>query len=158
MFPWNMLPFNPDMKKMFNSMKPGDLDKYVNDMFGKLFNENIEGMTNPNDWMKTLQSQQRDSRNSSQPLGASVFETHDHVYIRLQLKDESWMKNMKIYHTTNQAIIENIPETGDKQTITLPVLVKKKGASAIHKDGMLEIKIPKSIDLQFSEVDVKDNL
>ena len=46
----------------------------------------------------------------------------------------------------------------DTHKIPLPSLVKKKGTTAHYKEGMLEIKIPKNMDLQFSEVDITEIL
>jgi HSP20 family molecular chaperone IbpA len=66
------------------------------------------------------------------------------------------MKHLKIFHTSNQAIIENIPGCDERQVITLPCLVKKKGAVAQYQDGILELKIPKSIDMQYTEIDVSE--
>ncbi|WP_071459848.1 Hsp20/alpha crystallin family protein [Bacillus massilinigeriensis] len=157
MFPWSMLPNNKDMQKLFGNMKSGDVEKYIQDLFGKMFNENMEGVMNPNEWMKAVQPLQQNSRGDTQHKGASVFETHDYVYIRLNLEHENSLKDMKIFHTSNKAIIENLPQIGEKLSITLPSLVKKKGASAVHKDGVLEIRIPKAVDMQFSEVDVKND-
>ncbi|MCM2589316.1 Hsp20/alpha crystallin family protein [Rossellomorea marisflavi] len=97
---------------------------------------------------------QSSEQNGSVP--AHVFESFEDVYVRFELKDEGLMKKVKIYHTSNQAIIENIPSDGDRQVMTLPCLVKKKGASAHFRDGILEVKIPKSTDMQFTEIDVSD--
>lgn len=91
-------------------------------------------------------------------LSSSAFETHDYVYVRIPIKDEEWIKKLRLYHTTNQLIVEHIPQQEDKHTITLPAIVKKKGASANYKDGILEVKIPKNIDMQFSQIDVMEIL
>ncbi|MBB2481919.1 hypothetical protein H5P36_17230 [Bacillus sp. APMAM] len=65
--------------------------------------------------------------------------------------------NIKIYHTSNQLIIENSSD-GNRDTITLPALVKKKGTTAQYKDEILEVKMPKSVDMQYTEVDVSERL
>ncbi|MDP4163876.1 MAG: Hsp20/alpha crystallin family protein [Bacillota bacterium] len=157
MFPWNLFPFNKDMKNSMQQMKPDEIDNYVQSMLGKLLPGNMSGMMNPQEMFSGFQqsSTQTPSR-SSGPLNSTSFETHDFVFVRIPMKQEDWLKQLRLYHTSNQLIIEHIPEYDDKHTITLPAIVKKKGASGNYKDGTLEIKIPKNIDMQFSEIDVTE--
>ncbi|MGM0854214.1 MAG: Hsp20/alpha crystallin family protein [Bacillota bacterium] len=168
MFPWSLFPFNKDMKDQMNQMNPKEMDSYIQGMMKKMFPGGWDGMMNPNDMMSGAQSfmnpkgnqgqksQRGQSSPSSTSIPANVFESFEDIYIRLQVPSEEWMKQLKIFHTSNQAIIENIPENGERQVITLPCLVKKKGAVAQYKDGILELKIPKSIDMQYTEIDVSD--
>ncbi len=79
-------------------------------------------------------------------LNIIIFETHEAVFVRIPITDEKWLTQLRIYHTANQLIVEHIPNKEDKQTIELPVLVKKKGATAKCKDGILEVKLVKSLD------------
>jgi HSP20 family molecular chaperone IbpA len=53
-------------------------------------------------------------------------------------------------------MVENISERDDKHSITLPAMVKKKGSSAKFRDGILEIKLIKSHDIQYSQIDVTE--
>lgn len=156
MFPWNMLPFNKDTKNLMNQMKPEEIEKYVQEMMAKMMPQNMQGIMNPLSMNSASPLAQNPSGSQPSPLDSAVFETHNYVYVRLPIKKEEWLKEIKIYHTSNQMIIENIPDKNDKHTITLPAIVKKKGATAQHKDGMLEIKVPKSIDMQFSEIDITE--
>lgn len=153
MFPWNL---HEGIKKRVENMNPDEIDKYVQNMVAKMFPKNMEGMMNPQEWLKGIQGFQPDRGQTEGRLNASVFETHEFVFIRMPIKDEAWLKEMKIFHTSNQAIIENIPESGDKHTITLPATVRKKGAHASHRDGILEIKLPRSFHTQISEVNVSE--
>ncbi|WP_102274908.1 Hsp20/alpha crystallin family protein [Cytobacillus massiliigabonensis] len=157
MFPWNLFPFHKDVKKEMQQMNPEDINKYIQNMMGQMIPEQMQGMMNPQDFMNGFSKQQQQPASSS-TLPSSVFETHDFVYVRIPLKEDEWRKNLRLFHTSNQMIIEHIPEYEDKHVITLPVLVKKKGTTALIKDGILEVKIPKNIDMQFSEVDVTDIL
>jgi HSP20 family molecular chaperone IbpA len=167
MFPWSLFPFNKDMKEQMNNMNPKEIDSYVQNMMKNMFPGGWSSMMNPNEGMKGHQpfihpmdgeSAQRDQgtppRQNQIPV--NIFETFEDVYIRMKIPSDDWMKQMKIYHTSNQAIIENIPEQGDRQVLTLPSLVKKKGAMAQYKDGVLELKIPRSIDMQYTEIDVSE--
>jgi HSP20 family molecular chaperone IbpA len=168
MFPWSLFPFSKDMKDQMNQMNPNEMDSYIQGMMKKMFPGGWDGMMNPNDMMSGAQSfmnpmgkqEQKSQRGQSSPasnsISANVFESFEDIYIRFQVPSEEWMKQLKIFHTSNQAIIENIPEQGERQVITLPCLVKKKGAVAQYKDGILELKIPKSIDMQYTEIDVSD--
>ncbi len=56
MLPWNHLPFNEEMKKKFNNMNPNDIDKYVQNMITKMFPKDMEGMLNPQEWLKGVTS------------------------------------------------------------------------------------------------------
>jgi HSP20 family molecular chaperone IbpA len=161
MFPWNLFPFNKDMKENLQKMKPEEINNYVQDIIGKVMPGNFRGMMNPQDMFNGFQpfSSSPSGNTSSGPTGtlnSTAFETHDFVYVRIPIKDEEWIKSIRIYHTTNQLIVEDIPERQDKHIITLPSIVKKKGATANFKDGILEVKIPKNVDMQFSQIDVTE--
>jgi HSP20 family molecular chaperone IbpA len=156
MFPWNIFPFNKDMKDTLKKMKPEEIDKYVQDLMGKVMPANMRGMMNPQDMFNGFQSSVSQQPSSTGFLNSTAFETHDFVFVRIPIKNEEWIKQIRIYHTTNQLIIEHVPKQEDKHTVTLPAIVKKKGATANYKDGMLEVKIPKNIDMQFSEIDVTE--
>ncbi|MBU8878900.1 Hsp20/alpha crystallin family protein [Bacillus sp. FJAT-29790] len=155
MFPWNLFPVNKDTKKMMQQVKPEEIDKYVKNIMGQMIPQHMQGMMNPQEYMQGFGNQASPDVQTS-TLPSSVFETHDHVYVRVAIKKEEWLKEMKLYHTSNQMIIEHIPELNDKHTITLPALVRKKGTTANFKEGTLEIKIPKNVDMQFSEIDVTE--
>lgn len=163
MFPWNLFPFNKQMKDQMKQMNPKEVDSYIQGMMKNMFPGGWDSMMNPNEMMKGVQSfvppmnnQPKRPDSSSPSIPTNVFESFEDVYIRFQIPNEEWMKELRIFHTSNQAIIENIPENGDRQVITLPSLVKKKGAIAQYKEGVLELKIPKSIDMQYTEIDVSD--
>ncbi|RYI31099.1 Hsp20/alpha crystallin family protein [Bacillus infantis] len=162
MFPWNLFPFNKDMKKTMQQLKPDEIDKYVQNMMGQLFPQSTQGMGGPQNMMQGFSPFQQGNPDPSPPgsskLDTSVYETHDYVYVRIGIKDESWLKQLKLYHTSNQIILEHIPEFENKHTITLPAIVKRKGSSASFKDSMLEVRIPKNIDMQFSEIEVTEIL
>ena len=150
MFPWSRFPFNKDIKNMMDQVKPEEMNKYIQNMMGQMLPDQVQKMMqsqNFNDIVKP------NPQNSSS-IPSSVFETHDYVYVRLEIKDSEWLKMIRLYHTSNQMIVEHIPNFEDKHTITLPALVRKKGTTAQVKDGILEIKIPKNIDMQYSEIDI----
>lgn len=161
MLPWNSFPFNEEMKKMLANKDGGSIDKYVQDMISKMLPQNMEGMMNPENWMNGMQNNNQESSQKTQQtqtpeLQAAIFETHDFVFVRIPIKDENWLKDMKIFHTSHEIIIENIPELSNKITYSLPAPVRKKGATAIHKDQILEIRIPRSIPSQISEISIHD--
>ncbi|MDM5222483.1 Hsp20/alpha crystallin family protein [Peribacillus sp. NJ11] len=154
MFPWNSLfsfKNNPNQKDFMKNMQQSDVQSFIEKVFSQVIPENMEGMMNQNDG-----SSQKVNAKSEHPLHADVFETHLYVFVRIPIEDESWLKKMKLYHTSNQSIIEGIPEESDRHVITLPALVKKKGASAQYKESTLEIRLQKSFNTQYSEIDVSD--
>ncbi|RLQ95396.1 Hsp20/alpha crystallin family protein [Falsibacillus albus] len=163
MFPWNMMfPFNKDTKNVMKQMKPEEVEGYVEGMMSKLFPGQMQSMFNPDDLMKQMNpffQQQKEQRpQASSSIDAQVFETFEDVYVRIPVKEDESISHMRVYHTSNQAIIENMPKLGDRHVVTLPSLVKKKGSYAQYKEGILEIKIPKSLDMQFTEVDVSEKV
>lgn len=157
MFPWNLFPFNKEMKESLQKLKPEEIDKYVQGIMEKMMPGSMRGMMNPMDIMNSFQTPANSQAHaSSHTLNSNAFETHDYVFVRIPIKHEEWLRKMKIYHTSNQLIVEHIPKTDDKHTITLPAIVKKKGAAANYKDGMLEVRIPKNVDMQYSQIDVTE--
>lgn len=140
-------------------MKPAEIEKYVQEMMGKMFSHQMQGSTVPPDFLKNFRNTADSSEESHQNdarLPISVFETHHDVFVMIPIKDPDWLKEMKLFYTSNQLIIEHIPQYRNKQIVTLPSIVKKKGATAHLKDEILEVKIPKNIDMQYSEIDIKE--
>jgi len=153
MFPWGMFPFNEDIKKLTEQLNPSDVHSYVNDMMKKLMkNSPMENMTSQQS------NNMKDPQMTNHEPSAQVFETFDDIYIRVHLSAEISLSQLRIFHTSNQAIIENLQGEGSRQVFTLPSLVKKKGASAQVKNQILEIKIPRSDDLQYTEITVSEKL
>ncbi|MGD6802901.1 Hsp20/alpha crystallin family protein [Rossellomorea aquimaris] len=151
---------------MMKSMNPQDVDQYVKGVMKQMFPSDWQGTQDPDDFMKNMNNMMSGGRNdsektdtpheSAEKIPVNIFEALESIYIQIKIQDEDLVKSMKVFHTSNQAILENIPSAGERQVITLPCLVKKKGSSAQYKDGILEIKIPKSIDLQYTEIDVSE--
>jgi HSP20 family molecular chaperone IbpA len=152
MFPWNFFPFNKEMKNRLQNMKPEDINQYIQGIMGNMMPSQFDGIMNPGN---VSQSKKQPSQ-SSNKLQSAVFETHDSIFVRLPIKDEKLLKKIEIFHTANQLMVKNIPDLEDKNTITLPAIVKKKGSTAKYKDGVLEIKMVKSADLQFSQIDLSE--
>lgn len=132
-------------------MRPEEIEKYVYDIMEKSFPPEMQHMKFGMGPHSTEASSQE---NNEENLPATVFETHDDVYVIIPIKDQSFLQEIKISHTSNQLIIERIPQWEDKHTITLPAIVKKKGTKANYQDGTLQIKLQKNIDIQFSEIDI----
>ncbi|MGI8383744.1 Hsp20/alpha crystallin family protein [Robertmurraya sp. P23] len=156
MFPWNMFPFGKDMKGSFQGMKPQDVEKYVQETMSKVFSQGMNGAGFSPEFATNSDSNQNSNSLKRDTHSAHIFETHDFVFAMIPIKDEDCLQNIKVCHTSNQLIIENCPIESERQVYTLPATVKKKGGVATYKDGVLEVKIPKSTDFQYSEIDVKE--
>lgn len=154
MFPWNLLPFDRNSQKKFLEMKPDEIEKYVQQMMGKVFQPNMNSMLKPEEWLRDMEKNSKAPMEPVNTIKAEIFETHDYVFIRIPLKSEEWLKQMRLFYTSNHVIIEHIPEDTDKHTLILPATVKRKGAAASHKDGVLELRLAKQSDLQYSEIDL----
>lgn len=144
------------MKDKMTKMKPEEINNYVQDIMGKIMPVNKQGGLNPQEMFQSFHPSVAPQDSTREILNSTAFETHDFVYVRIPIKKEEWIKQLRIYYTSNQLIVEHIPLLEDKHTITLPAIVKKKGATATFKDSMLEVKIPKNVDLQFSQIDVTE--
>lgn len=146
MFPWNLFPFNEDMMKKFKTMQPENIEKYVQQMINEMIPKERQQMQ----WMT---NQQANKTEETTQLKHTVFQTHEDIYVIIPIKDRQTVQDLKIFHTANELIIDHIE---GKQSISLPSLVRKKGARAIYKDGLLEIKIPRSVDRQISEISIRN--
>lgn len=153
MFPFNFFPFNKDMKNKLQHMKPDEIDQFIKNILGNVMPAQTGNTVNSQDFVNHFRSPPPQQVNS---LNSTAFETHDSVFVRIPIKDESLLKDVRIYHTANQLMVENIPERDDKHSITLPSMVKKKGSSAKFRDGILEIKLIKSHDIHYSQIDVTE--
>jgi HSP20 family molecular chaperone IbpA len=162
MFPWNFFPFSKDMQAKLQQMKPEEINKFVQNTMNKMFQSTSPHSMNmnPNEFMNGFHPFQttQEPASSNPKLHYSIFETHEDIFVRVVIESEEWLQSMKLTHTSNLLILEHIPEMDDTHKIPLPSLVKKKGTTAYYKEGMLEIKIPKNMDLQFSEVDITEIL
>ena len=108
------------------------------------------------DAMGIFNQDERKQEYANHSLKVSTFETHDHVYVRVLVKDESQLATIKIFHTFNQLIIEGLPSLDNKHVVTLPSIVKMKGATSEYRDDFLQVKMVKKTDLQFTEIDVQN--
>ena len=163
MFPWNLFQFNKEMQSKIKQMNPNEINQYIQNMMDKTFSSSFPHKMSSQEMMKDFDLfqhsyQQPSTTENTQNLKYSIFETHENIFVRIEIETEEWLKELRLYHTSTQLIIEHIPEIDDKHTIPLPSLVKKKGTTAHFKDGILEVKIVKNIDMQFSEVDITETL
>lgn len=156
LFPWNIFPFDKEMKDKMTKMKPEEINSYVQDIMGKIMPGNMKSVINPQEMFQGFPSSPSPQESMRGILNSTAFETHDFVFVRIPIQKEEWVKQLRIFHTSNQLIVEHIPHHDDKHSIILPAIVKKKGAIATIKDNMLEVKIPKNVDMQFSQIDVTE--
>ncbi|MFK4997833.1 Hsp20/alpha crystallin family protein [Bacillus sp. N9] len=126
-------------------MDAKDVHSYVNELIEKFIPQNLDKYTKPSD----------PASEQSGQLQATIFESLDDVYIKLALPNNN-IADIKISHTSNQVIIENVLEAGKREYISLPCPVRKKGGSAQMEDRILQIKLPKNMDTQYTELTIKE--
>jgi len=162
MFPWSFFPFDKELQSKVKNMNPEEVNEFVQNMLGKVFQSPFPNSINPQDMMKYFHTsphtQDESSTSSNSAIKYSVFDTHDYIFVRIKIHSEDWLTKLKLSHTSHLLLLENIPEPGNKHSIPLPSLVKKKGTTAHFKDETLEVKIPKDIDTHFSEINVTEIL
>ncbi|WP_071394519.1 hypothetical protein [Bacillus tuaregi] len=159
MFPWNLFPFDKNIQSKMKNMKPEEVNQYVQSMLGKVFQSPFPNQMTLQDMMKHAQvfpQAQDDDTTVEAPIQHSVFETHDFIFVRIIIESEDWLTRLKLSHTSHLLLLEHIPENGQKHSIPLPSLVKKRGTTAHYKDQTLEIKLSKEIDTNYAEVNVTD--
>lgn len=161
MFPWNnQFPYNEQIKDFLENGYPKGIESYVQGVLEKSMQPFTSGFpfnTDPqNPIFSSTTNRNKITETQNKSIQYHVFETHDDVYIQIPIHDKGVLENIKIYHTANKSMVEGIPTKIDKHEIILPAIVKKKGAQAIYKDDLLQIRIPKNIDFQFTEIDVQE--
>lgn len=149
-------PFKGGLQKWLSENSyGGDINKYVQEMITQSMAHSTEHH-HVTDAMEIFDQEKRKPEHTDSSLNISTFETHDHVYVRVHIKDESQLATIKVFHTSNQLIIEGLPFLEEKHVVTLPSIVKMKGAISEYRDDYLQIKMVKKIDLQFTEIDVRN--
>ncbi|MFQ3545971.1 Hsp20/alpha crystallin family protein [Halobacillus rhizosphaerae] len=148
----SLFPFGEDVDKWMKASQSNDIHKFVN---GVLSNSMPKGLAQ----MPGFSNMGFSNMGAEQAkLNETVFDSHDHVYVKIPIHDPSSLDSLKIYHKSYQLIIEGVPYKGDLHTITLPSLVRKKGTVARYRDNELQIRLPKKIDTQYSEVNIDKDL
>lgn len=86
----------------------------------------------------------------SNSLNPQLFEILGFVVIRTQIPDDVNQENIKVSISTTHVTIKGDP-SGSDHIIPLPPGAKKEGATAVFKDGILEIRIPKENEASVSD-------
>jgi HSP20 family molecular chaperone IbpA len=157
MFPWtNLFPFN---KKKYHQIKTSEIEGYVGDVLSKSIPKNMD-VLNGNDFFKQsfefLQSFEKKQQKKKKPqLQWNVFESLDYVYIQIPVQEAKHLLQMKITHSPTQTMIEGFPSNESKHVIHLPSIVKNQGSTAIYKNNLLEIKLPKDDKIKYTKINVR---
>lgn len=151
MFPWNTLfSSNKKQNNFLKNFQNNDVQSFIDQVFSEVMPDNLK------ETMNDVRSSNQNQSTANNPLNATVFETHLYIYIRIPIEAEDWLQKMKIFHTSNQAMIHGVPNDDDKHVISLPALVRKKGTTVQFKDDVLEIRLQKQSDIPFSEIDISE--
>ncbi|QPC46565.1 Hsp20/alpha crystallin family protein [Mangrovibacillus cuniculi] len=147
MFPWKSLfPFQQkEIGGLLKPFNPNDVEQYIQSMMGKAMQGNF-GQSDSSSGVKAS-----DGHHDN----IEVFETHEHVFVKVK-KSEEDMKDLRVFHTSNQAILSSKEREEEQTIITLPSLVHRKGCIAKYRDGLLVLTFTKQDDMQFSEVDIRE--
>lgn len=93
-------------------------------------------------------------KTKTDPLDIKVFESHEDVFVQFPVKHRNDVQAGKIFYNSNQLVLKDIPNIGDKHKVLLPAIVQQRGAKINYKNGIMQIKIPKADDIQFTEIDL----
>ncbi len=159
MLPWNkMFPFPKDYMKQ-DIFKQTDVENWMSKaMKGKLPpNPQTFGSTDffaqSFDLLRSAQAKK--SKKKKQDFEAKVFETHEEVFVRFGVASEEQLSQIKTSHNTTTLFIDNIPSPGNKQTISLPCMVKGNSSKAKYQDGIVEIRIPKETNVPITKIPIE---
>ncbi|MEH7386706.1 Hsp20/alpha crystallin family protein [Bacillus sp. JJ1521] len=166
MFPFQSLfPFKDIMQQwMKQSGESSSIEKFVQESISKSMSTSLDFFQNNASVLNRAIHENQVSQGGENSFGEqakpdeltpTIFDSHDHVYVKFRMKDPSNLSNVKIFHTSNQIIIEGYPNKDSYHMFALPELVKKKGSSTSYKDEFLQIKLPKATDMQYTEIDVQ---
>ncbi|WP_053368514.1 hypothetical protein [Bacillus sp. FJAT-27245] len=151
-----MLPFpffKGGLPKWLNqSFLNNDITKYVEEMVEKSIASSMKHV----EMADILHAEQGEAMHTNpiDSIQVTTFESHDHVYARMYIKNAEQLSHLKIYHNTNQLIIEGLPTPESRHVLTLPSMVKMKDSVSDYRDNYLQIKMRKKMDPQFTEVAV----
>ncbi|WP_170007125.1 Hsp20/alpha crystallin family protein [Bacillus fonticola] len=150
MLPWKFqFPFqNSTSQSPFSNMNTDQFTSYFESMMKQFSPEQMASVLQQNHTPPNSHSA------SDSGLQEQIFETHEDVYVRMHIKKREWLEQMRLHYTSNQLIVSHAPEHDDEWTWTLPAIVRRKGAKATLKEDVLEIRIPKSIDYQWTEIEL----
>ncbi|WP_353855526.1 spore gernimation protein GerT [Bacillus sp. Bos-x628] len=151
MFDWNRLfPFQKQFsKEILKNSDPKDVEQYVNQVMESVFGSNYPAQF---PFQDPLSQNKKTSETEKEP-NVEVFETTDHVFVKIEL-DRPNTEKIKIKHTANLLFIDHFPEENAQKKIVLPATVKRKGTKASYQDGILEIMFLKHDDPGISEIDI----
>jgi len=163
MFPWsNFENFNDYVKQLMN-LRPNEIDQYVKKMIESNILNNMPYAPPSNTTQKSRENTPPTFTNKAVPVESNtalefndikVFESHEDVFVQFPVKNKNDLQAGKIYYNSNQLVIKDIPNIGDKHKVLLPAIVQQRGARIHFKNGILQIKIPKADDIQFTEIDL----
>ena len=160
MFPWNQYENINEYVKQLLNLRPNEIDEFVKN----IISSNIPHASNTSN----TNEKERDKKTSTipnktvpvepqkkkEPLEIKVFESHEDVFVQFPVDKKNDLQAGKIYYNSNQLVIKDIPNIGDKHKVLLPAIVQQRGAKLHFKNGVLQIKIPKADDIQFTEIDL----
>ncbi|MEI5908863.1 hypothetical protein WAK64_17580 [Bacillus spongiae] len=148
MFPWNMLFPNlkNGQKNGFPSFKADDIEQYVQNIIDSALHAQNHGQSN------TTSDTNSDDTQANEGVPLNIYETFDFIFLRLEI-DEEEVKNTKISHTSHSISIST-GFSDERHTIPLPSPVRKKGTYAQYKEGMLEIRLLKLKEIEYTEIDI----
>lgn len=162
MFPWNLNGNLQDYIKQFMNVKPNEVDDFVK----KVLSNHVPFQPSPQMDMKsrgqnpsTLTNKEptinpNNTKHKNEPIEIKVFESHEEIFVHFPVNNKNDIQAGKIFYNSNQLIIKDIPNIGDKHKVLLPAIVQQRGAKINFKNGILQIKIPKADDHQFTEIDL----
>ncbi|MCM3770728.1 spore gernimation protein GerT [Priestia aryabhattai] len=165
MFPFGKSPFKGMMENLPKGMASKDMNKYIQQMISSTMSHSFPDFMQGNEFFKQAQDmmkEQQDMGNEGhgqklRKFDSNVINTLDECIVQLKIPNRDIVSSIKVYHTPYVCTIEGIDgEEPFKEEIQLPCSVRKKGTRAVYRSGVLEIRMPKHVNIPMSQIDVHD--
>lgn len=133
----------PDVENKLADTKPLDfswIHQYVEDVLNR---------TMPNIRPKQQKSQTKNTQETASPqwvqLKPKIMDTITDVIVRIDVPEGLNAKRIRIECNANRMLIRVLPQL-KPQMIVMPARVLYRRAKAVHKHGVIEVKLPKHPD------------
>jgi HSP20 family molecular chaperone IbpA len=143
------------MDQFLKQMNTNGVEEYVQKTMSSMFSGSMPDFFKDQDVLQSFAP--NGSSSSSSKLETKVFETFDDCIVQVTVPDRSLLRQLKVFHTPYQCILEWFDGEPQREEIRLPSSVRRKGTTAVYRNGTLEIKMPKHSHMPISEIDVHDH-
>lgn len=122
------------------------VDQYVQSIISECMRENAM------DWQELTTPHQQVKR----PLEpqCKIMEIHGFIIVQIKLPEETDIHFLQVDKNSHKIVVYGLP-SGVPFEVTLPGMVHRRGGKAILKDGILEIRLLKYEDNEYTTLPIR---